>query len=614
MRPMRHVPRMLAFLFLVVALPAQVVRLANYSPAPFSGWKRTTIDVMPEHRVGTVDGVLYVVGRPVGIDTHVLDLRVTLAAGQELEVDLGSASPGKWALAPLPAAPLQHFGDLPRLAGLPMAILALQPDGAGYTVHFRARTGRLFATDLWVTWYPDQPGWCHGEALTVASNPAVPDMTDTIGALPLTFGDAIPFIPGGEAIVPPNTSFGDGQGRAVPITFIWLRHLRSAMDWSSVGAAANLGVCAVGIDRLLADGNPSYSEGFKVRDWTSSRFAESVRLLHTWERALVGPSRVSGDTGAQEDQVFVRGEALLPGGVGAETIAYLAALKMAGRPCHQLEADGSQVQVLGRTGQRLVFWDGRVHWHLGVSPERMGKPRGLTRSDTNGWNGPDVEHWFYNTLAAGARLTGSPALQHLLAAQARIYKLQWTTEPGWSNSSPFAARATGWEGIMAVHLWRDLEDRNLAEMVRQHWLDRLRLVILPALSIREFWDVRVNDARLGTGAWWMPWQQAVGAYGLDLASEQFGKTEGRELALRAARVVLRDAYVLGADGRWKTRPIMAVDGRGDENESFNNFGMPLAVATVLRHDPDDEQARSIWKQHLVDTANGSQSWTAPGVR
>jgi hypothetical protein len=31
-----------AILFVAIAIPAQVVRIANHSPLPFHGWKRTT--------------------------------------------------------------------------------------------------------------------------------------------------------------------------------------------------------------------------------------------------------------------------------------------------------------------------------------------------------------------------------------------------------------------------------------------------------------------------------------------------------------------------------------------------------------------------------------------
>ncbi|MBL8735241.1 MAG: hypothetical protein JNL12_02320 [Planctomycetes bacterium] len=48
--------RLLPLLFLLCALPAQLVRVANFSGAPYAGWKRTTIDVAPPHLVGRVGG------------------------------------------------------------------------------------------------------------------------------------------------------------------------------------------------------------------------------------------------------------------------------------------------------------------------------------------------------------------------------------------------------------------------------------------------------------------------------------------------------------------------------------------------------------------------------
>jgi hypothetical protein len=609
---------LLAALLCSSSVLAQVVRVANHSPFPFHGWKRTTIDVMPPHAAGIVGGATYVVGRPIGVDTRVVDVRVSLLPGQELAFDLATAAPSPWVRGPFPADPVGFFGGAARIDGQPFAPVALHADGAGYTLHLRRRTDPMLCVDLWCTWYPDQPGWCTGEVAMTASNPTVPDMGVVAPTgFPLEFGNAILLPLGGTPgqLLPAGATFCDGSARILPVTFVWPQHLLHEYELGSMLADAQRAIGGVGIRNLLADGNPSYPPQFSARAWADGWRSEAVRRLHTWEGAVCGPARTSSVAGRQEDQTFVRGEALLPDGVGAEWIAYFSALKLAARPCHHLEADGRPLDLAQHVNPRLVLWDGRAHWNTVLSPDQLGKPTGLSLGETKGWWGPDVEHWLMNTLAAAARLTGSPACQWLLAHQAKIYMLQSTTTQSMSTSSPFAARAVGWEGILAVHLWRELEDRALAAAVQAHWQARVTTVILPAYANKpnDIWDPRFDDARLGKGWWYHPWQQAVGAYGLDLGCAVLGPASGRTVALAAAARVLRDGFVF--DGvRWNCRSAVALDGRATLDPIFYLFGTPLAPAVVLRHLPNHPQARTIFDQMRLDATDDAHfAWFAPGL-
>ncbi|MFY9341207.1 MAG: hypothetical protein WAT39_01875 [Planctomycetota bacterium] len=607
---------------------AQRVSIENIAPTAFNGWTRVTVDRAPPHQVGNVAGSLFVVGRQVGLETRVVDVRVSLPAGGTLSLDLATSTPATFALGGLPAAPLAHFGGWATVGSTPLQIVSLAPDGAGWLVHLRARPAPavpMLCADLWLVWYPDRPGWARGEVLITASNPAVPAMSATVPAnFDLRFGSAIVAVPGGVGpLLAPGTVLADGQARALPVTFVWPQHLATLQDFGSALADAQLGVVGVGIAKLLADGNPTYPAGFSPRGWArpflepqpGQQVGEAVRRLHTFEQAVCGPNRISGDTGAQEDAVCVGGEALLPGGTPALLVRYLSALKLAARPCHHREADGSLLDPARHVDPRLLLWDSVPHWHTGVSPDRLGKPRLVTIAEANGWWGSDVEHWLHNTTAAAARLTGSPALQLELSAQARVYLLTCTTVAGWANSGWFAARAVGYEGMLATHLWRDLEDRALAAAVRMRWIDRVQKVFVPQLGTKpgDRWDIRTNDPRLGTGEWWICWQAAVGAYGLDLGCQHVGAPEGRVVALRAAQRVLADAWVFEG-GRWKSRAQMPVTGAPPAaDETFNWFGMALSVATVLRHDPQNVQARAIWQQLKSAIQTSQTRWMAPGV-
>ena len=128
------------------------------------------------------------------------------------------------------------------------------------------------------------------------------------------------------------------------------------------------------------------------------------------------------------------------------------------------------------------------------------------------------------------------------------------------------------------------------------------------LPLSGAWDIRVDDSRLGTGAWWMPWQQAIGAYGLDLACRVLGDG-GSHLPLIAksgAGHVVRTAY--RKDGnRWVEYELSALDGRTQRSGMFSASWLPLAVAVFRRYWPDDPVGQAIWQQILADSG-GDGRW------
>jgi hypothetical protein len=466
----------------------------------------------------------------------------------------------------------------------------------------------MLCTTAWITLYPDQPAWAPGEVLTVASNPAVQDLVaQAPAAYELRLGDALVVLPGRGAAQPllaTGERLADGQGKATPFVAVWLRHLRRASDWSSVGAAADLGIGGVGITRLWAEGNPAFPVGFSAVGWSNARFAEAVRRLATWDPPVCGPSIRSSDTGAQEDQLFhPGGEALFPDGIGAETVRLLSAMKLhAERPSNHLEADGSPLQPAAHPG--LIFWDSRP-----FGRDLLGKLRTLSEEETRGRWGADTQHFLARSLGSSARLTGSPVAQWLLGRMAVAYLLQRTDTPGWATSGTFSAREWGYEGLFVVQIDEDLEDRVLAAQVVERWRSRVTTLLLPMMAGRDYLFAFEDDPRLGQGKWVIAWQEALGAYGIDLACSLHGPARGREVALRVARRVLADGWVW--QGEWLTRPQFPLAGDLPAPDgSFNGFGMPLAVAVVLRHEMANQKALEI-RDYLRAALPGEGKWLAP---
>ncbi len=587
---------------------AQTVRVANHSTAPFDGWVRTTVDTQPTIAAGQLpNGSRYVLGRRTGLDTWAVDLHLALAAGEQRTVQLAPAT--AWTPTPLalPGDPIGYFGGWLTFGGVPLSIVSLVQDGAAWSLHARTRVGRTFVADAWLDWRPDEPALMTGECTLTSSNPGVPDVSETVpaGGYGLRWGEATVW---NSQPATAGTVFADGQARTLPVVIAWSEHVPDAAGWLQVAAAVNRTVGAVGIAKLWPGGNPRLPAGFDAKAWTQGRYQQALAVSRTWDAAVTGPSKRSGDTGGQDDQTFVAGECLA--GIGPEQVAYFSALKLANRPNHLRDAVGALVDP--QNLESVQFFDGRPHPSTG---NLLGKSRTITPDDTNGWFGPDSQHWLMNGLMVASRVTGSRALQDELSQQARLFLFQEqlpTLHPGWFTAGWDSARSVGWTMIVAVHLWTNLEDRTLAQRVKDRAIARIQQVYTPAFQGKDIWDVRTDDPRLGTGQWWQPWQQSIGVYGLDLAGEVFVVPAARQMALAAAKKVLADAWVQ-VGTVWTPTPDKPVTGAGVPNASFSYFGMALSVATVLRNEPANVRANAIWRQLAQTNQAGDLAWLAPGV-
>lgn len=635
------------------------IRLANRSPYLFHGWIRRTIDEVPQMKAGISNGCTWVLGSESGGDTWFIDVLAKLAPGEEIKMPIeGSQAVDFPEIAPF--NPLEKFGGPMTWTDQIMDLIGYRQDGACIWSHCRKRAGATMCLDVWSRWYPGE-GYAVGVAKLTSSNPAVEDMVESTSDImsKLRFGDAVIHV-GGHGILQEGGNIwgetdrwlGDGQSRIVPLTFIWPRLLNNdPQQWVNVAAVTQLKIGGNGLSRgLYPQGTPRLAPGFDAGKWAAANYPLCEQTLRTWMWPPLGPNARSGDTGSQEDQCLVGAEPLQF--AGAEIPMVFASYAMGQRPCQHKEADGSMLDPARHP--KLVFWDGRPHWHTGVSPDRLGKPRGLELWESHNRGGPDVEHPMMFRLCAAHRITGDDALQELIRQQAITYLLQWTIDPSLSTSQAYAARARGWEAANVMLMDRELRDRNLAAQVMQRFRLRVQQLIIPQwLTEGATGDVRV-DPRLGDGPHSITWQNAVGAYWDDVAGERYGLDDLRAAVAPVAQWIVDNAWhKLGAGTAARALPTQdvytgLVDGDGfpirlaagivrrrdsfspdmwvsapavpttdpqsaPADGSFNYFGMSLAPACVLRRG-ENPKARELWNWLVANMqTEGQAKWMPPEV-
>jgi hypothetical protein len=582
-----------------------VINLVNHATVPFTGWLRTNVDRMPSYEAGRTDRCSYVLGRATGLDTRHLDLRVSLAAGERLKLDLSDARQSGYGM---PAPSLDFVQQLWRLtiAGQRMHVLTFELNGAAYDVHARAKVGPMLNVDLWLRWYPDQPAWCRGSIAICASNPLVQDV---VGWIPpdftLRFGDAIVSTPGKQP-GSPLMNFGDwladGQPRVLPLMFTWLRYAPADI-WPMLMAMGNLQVQVVGLKTLHAFGNPLMPQGFDAVGWTNSLLPEVLRVSHTWEKSPMDPAPISDSTGAQGGQSFCCGPAMVD--PTALAVVEIAGLDVSW-PCCHLEANGDPLDYSALAHRELKLWDGRVNRR--ISTDTLGKDNEPDASERHGYSGPDSEHWFDFPAWAAKRLTGDPASEWILANHARLFLKTWNLDPPWT----FPNRAEGWMGFLVAELVRNLTDRKLAAAVANRFRDLCDQLIIPQMLPNDAWWSWTEATSIGGKPGYpraMPWQAEVMAGGMDMAGAVCGHDPARKMAFHMAQRIIERAYVK-RNGRWTVLDVIDQVPTPEvlPAGSYDFFGM-RCFDVVLRHEPANPTARELraqWEREA--TTYQTASW------
>lgn len=615
------------------------IRIANYGDAKFTGWVKTTTDrwsseeappkfLLRAHEAQAFDDadpetrtprftLIVATGRRFGSGRTEIGVWTSVLAGQMIVQHWGNLVPASDAAAACLesiGAHSLHWRTLDEwqqwLAELGIQLDTLRYNGAFIEGHMQQWNPQVGARrELWVRFDPHTPELLFCETLVVAAGKRA-----HVQAAPEFEGWRRVAMRGPEGLV----HLADGQGVATAFTLVNLPFhanlaAKGKMDLLHSNRVLAAGqVVAHATTRLYPSvgAGPGWPKELSQEEciaWTNQHLVseqEAIEQMHT--AGKLGPAQDMARKGKQEDQFFLGSEARLP---GCEIPREMAAWGFARFPCQILNLHGQPIDP--RLHDKLVFWMGRPHYNRNVSPDQLGRTSGWPNAtECQGWTNPcDEEHWLINNLWVATMLRNSPVHQRLLEFQARAWLLSCTTDPRLATTRPGAARAVGYKCWVAWLLWQGLQDRALADQVVSHaskWLD----VIVPMIRQRTqdgWWDVRVNVPALGSGRWVMPWQQALGAYGLWRLGALVGHQEAINIGYAGALVVVNSAYWL-VEGRWRALYSMCLDdNRRDDKDDYSDFGCPLALPVVGAQRPDSPHHEK-WRQ-LVKY--GSGRWTCP---
>jgi hypothetical protein len=315
-------------------------------------------------------------------------------------------------------------------------------------------------------------------------------------------------------------------------------------DWAASGAFGPFG-CVPPAPPWVTDGGraAARSQRLAYNAWVGGRGSP-------WDDMPMGLFKFPGSTGAQPDfgaaklvQTFASG---LPDGIEE---ARMNAGEEAMRPVHHREADGSPLRAINHP--RWVAGGGRTHWHLTVSPDRLGKPYPEPPRQAHGWDGKDDQHWSSLTLASAYLLTRSPSLRHELDNEAELYMASATLpsrKPGWSTNAMGAPRGVGrtllsmsWNylctgrGDLRNHVQARIREVVFPQMVGRQVAGPVKPLVLMPPEPRQLPLVR-----------WVPWEEAQAILGLEAAHRVTKSAEAHHVARIAARTLMLYGWKVGS--------------------------------------------------------------------
>jgi hypothetical protein len=234
------------------------------------------------------------------------------------------------------------------------------------------------------------------------------------------------------------------------------------------------------------------------------------------------------------------------------------------RPVHFFEADARPVRVADHPD--WVVHNGRTHYHLATSPDRLGKTDPKARYDAHRWFGKDNQHWSSNYLGAYYLLTGDPQVLLEIRNEVQLYLGARTLRDGIWTSTPGAARAAGRTMLAATWLYLCTGDEVLLERMRR----RMHDINLPHWQFRDAdpatvrpFDVKGPDPRYFEGSSdpvWVPWEEALCVIGFAAYQELTDDRSPEIVALvdGLALNLLRHGWRVRGDGRAEVAYAMRI--------------------------------------------------------
>lgn len=300
---------------------------------------------------------------------------------------------------------------------------------------------------------------------------------------------------------------------------------------------------------------------------TFTAYVERMKRWSSWAaqpRELWSPAwlqvRRPAQTGDQYDFGVTKLSPALAtrgGGPGHLDEGYFRAVRTACRRGYYREADGGP--VLQANHPDLVFWGQQIHYHPGVSPDRLGKDPWVQQPDSHGWVGWDREHVSINGLCGTYLLTGSHLLCELVRSNVESWLLGATTQAGWSTTSRGAPRSVGRTLLAMAWCYQCTGDARIPQRMRERLSSSYGDMINTEAELVVL-GVHGKDGRKleGKHRFWMPWQEALGVVGLDAAWRTTQDVRFLDLAKRIARSLVRYGWWERGPGDWTVGDAIAV--------------------------------------------------------
>lgn len=350
---------------------------------------------------------------------------------------------------------------------------------------------------------------------------------------------------------------------------------RGIADLVAAAAGPVLAVCQEWEDSWLACGNrarfrpeSTIARNYAAGDWW--QFQALMQQHAGWygDRPY-GLSRMPGQTGNQADFGATKGtSAVVAMDPRAIHVMQHAAHGDLLRGYTHYDTDGQTLRAAAHPG--WTTWSRTTHFHLAVSPDRLGKSSSLP-FPVGGWLGIDDEHMSHNYLAAYMALADDPLLEDqlrfLLETDRASYRMKFPN--GGAGATRAQGRTAGaWAQLACVA--DDETAAGFAQLHAKRWLQTSHVSSMTVAGPMRFPSVGAPDLRKPVytpegqlGPWCSYWELGLFLVGLVQATKHAPPSADLERALdigvRCAKTMARFGC-FQQNGQWFTVDVMLWNG------------------------------------------------------